>query len=326
MKKEPHFYISLDKKIYASTDFINGIINLKISEPLDVQRIELRFYKILYSNYTDLESNLEKSKKIKNLDNEIIYEKRINILDRTSEVKKMFSGHHKFPFKMQVSQNDGASNEICQITENINYQIVTKYIFEASLKVFDVYKPILSAKKNLFITEYNDIKQEEITKVEICSCFFIFQKLYFLKTWVDKNIYFSGENIFLRSEINTKKDIKDTINDIEVHLYQCIEANINGKFISHVKFIAKNSENTISSKNSITSKLRIPSIVPSSSYKENNYYVEYFLYIFVKFHRSLPIRIKNKVQISQNRKQELEPQSLPLLDGETYATKFFTVD
>lgn len=326
MKKEPLFYISLDKKIYCSTDFINGVINLKIAEPLDVERIELRFYKILYSNYTDLENNLQKKKILDNLNNEIIYEKRINILDRTSEVKKMFSGHHKFSFTMKVSENDGASNEISQITENINYQIITKYIFEASLKVFDIYKPLFIAKKDLFITEFNDIKQEEITKIEICSCFFIFQKIYFLKTFVNKKIYFSGENIFLRSDINTDTNISDIIKDIEVHLYQCLEANINGKFISHTKFVAKNTENIISSKNSITSKLRIPCIIPSSSYKENNYYVEYFLYIFVKFHRSLPIRIKNKVQIAQNQKQEIEPESLSLLDGEAYATKYFTVD
>lgn len=289
-------YITLKKDYFTPTELISGTVHLKILTSMHIDNISLKLTKQI--RITDLQT---------------IYTHKFNLF-RPENPFKISAGHHVYPFSFYLNSNDNASID-STINLDVPVHIENKYILSADVKIYGVYMPVINSTEYINIIDDNVYESKIIKKIMFNSCFCLIRRYSKFVSQLDKVAYYSGENINLRLECETK------IKSVGVYLYQLV--SLQHERLKTNYALLYEDERCIDNKIA-NIKVLLDSTCPSTA-SEQFYDVKYIIQVVVRFERRANIQYNHDVFVIKRRHNLEEKTYLDCLSGIEANMQYFTL-
>ena len=293
MGKDVVLYVQKDKSINKQGELVTGSVNLKSLYPLYVSKIELRVYKrFLVEDGVQSSASFGREQS-GDIEKEVAYDRVFLLYKNPLGFNEFSSGHHAFPFQVQLKKSDGGSVNAQLSFDSGRYAIENRYFLEASLYKQDSDEAQKTSNTAEIHVQILDDRKKSI-RVDFSYCFCFFNSSCFLEAALDKKMYFSGDTARIRVSANEGSGSK--IKSVIVELFQCLDVVLGDRQVAAQRLISKTKGCYESDTNAFFADMRIPFTTPSNS-KERHLKLKNVLCIHVSFDRSLPIKVKKSINI-----------------------------
>lgn len=318
--------IQKNKTLQVSGEPLTGQISLRALSPFYVSRIELRVYKrfsMEYSTATGASIHPDDEERSSKVDR-TVYDKTFVLYRNPLEFDEFSSGHHAFPFEVELKKADSSSVNTVLDFESGTYRVRNQYFLEANVYVKNsATMDRISSFVDVYVVNKLFEEQEHVSRIDFSYCLCFFTSNCLLHTRLDKDLYFSGDvaqlEVFVREP---GSDIK--IKSITVELRQHLEAAVGGLCVLDQRTISRTKGYCSFEKSSFLASIRIPATVPSNVL-EKYLKLTSVIYVYVSFDMALPIKIKKRINIAKNQLEIVEHVFPDVLEGVTQDKKSFRV-
>lgn len=307
MERSFQLYITLDNEFYTSKSLITGTLHVKSLEPFNLETIDIILTKSFESEIKVSDSTILSEK-------HTIYSKRFSLYK--SEVMKIASGHHQFPFSFYIRATDNASTNAIIPNDKEKICIKNNYIICGEVKVYGAYMPIATTHKELNVVDVNNVVCVENMVVKLASCFCFFKDSFKLKSVINKEFYYSGEIVYIN--LNAGNNIKS----VDMYLYQVISLNINDCLKTRCRIINEEHVDLNDSNGEIGINI---GDMPSTA-SEMLFDIKYVLQVVVRFGSNTKVQYKHDVFVMKRLVDEDCGKYLDVLKGVDALVKYFVMD
>lgn len=324
MEKKILVDIQKDKTLQSSEEPFTGCVNIRTLHPLYVSKVELRIYKQFSIDCKELLCVQGSGEGVAGKGRRSLYNKTLLLYRNPLHFDEFSSGHHAFPFEIQLRKTDSSSVNACLSFESGIYKIQNQYFLEANLYI----KNSAGMEKISRTVEIHVIgkfkeAQRSINRIDFSYCLCFFTSNCLLHTRLVKDLYFSGDiaclEVFVKEQAPGLK-----IKSVIVELCLCLETMLAGQRVVDYKVISKTKGYCSLGRDIFLANIRIPGTLPSSL-SEKYLNLASVLYIYISFDMSLPIKIKKVMNIAKNQLEVVDGEILDVLQGITQSKKNFSV-
>lgn len=300
-------YITLDQDFYRPKSLITGTLHIRTLESFNLESIDLTLSKN-YESSISVKDQITHSEKIR------VYKQKFSLFQ--SDILKIASGHHKYPFSFYIRHNDNATTDARFVNGGEKIKITNKYVLCGEVKIYGAYMPVATTHKELVIVDTNRTTDTVNMDVEISSCFCIFKEFFKVQSKLSNQEFYYGDKAYIT--INSGGVMKS----VDIYFYQVFSLDIENSIKTKCKIISENHYEL----NESAGKFDIDILDVPSTVSEELFDIKYIVQVVVRFGGNVKIQYKHDIFIVKKPKKEEVVMFLDVMKGVEAVLKYFVIE
>ncbi|KAL0266084.1 UNVERIFIED_CONTAM: hypothetical protein PYX00_011800 [Menopon gallinae] len=318
--------------MHGPGDVVTGHVSVKTLQPLYIRSVELRVCKRFEATHTPQGAGAEHRAE------RVVYDRTFALYRNPLEFEELSSGHHVFPFGVRLRSDDGASADAHIALEGGRLHVRNQYFLEAAVHHReDGVLRTARCRNEVCVAERARAGSSYPARIDLSYCLCLLSTSCMVETALDREVYFSGDVARLCASVRERAGLR--ISAMAAELYQCIEADMGGRWLRERKLVSKTKGYRDAATGCFLADVRIPSSVPSNV-SERYLRLANVLCVVVVFDMSLPVRIQRRVCVVKAAHTPLhcaeedvdvlegttQPARVPLVGLSVYDTATYALD